>query len=396
MKIKTILSYIAIGLLIFLALSSFPNLGIRQQTALYVCVPGIFLLTLFISPLDGSSKSYRFLIYLYLWECVTFWGAEDQQVALDEMKRLAACFMMAFSFFYLAKKEKLIPWLYGAYFVYYVSMLYYANTNILTDEFDYTEDRLRDRVLNSNFLAYMTFFLTFAIYIFPSIVKKEMLKKVFRVLFVLSPLLSFVVAILTGSRQVVIIQLPFIAILFYIRYFRRRHFYIKAIFIIVLCFSAFFLLDKANQIYEQSNLSERMELRLDDDPRTVHFFRALKLGLSHPVLGVGPGNYKLYSYSKRSFSHSTYTETFANNGFVGFILFVLIFYFYLRKEYVLYKKTKDEFFLLLLVFGIFYALDNAFYVMHTAPWLISFFFLIDSQSQTYYRNKYVNKSSYLK
>lgn len=391
MNIKNILYYIAIGLLMLLALSSFPNLGLTQQKALYICVPGAFLLTFINGSKAALSKPFRFLIYLYIWECISFLGAEDQQVALDELKRLVACFFMVYSFFFLAKKEKLIPWLYLIYFLYYASMLYYANTNILTDDFDYTEDRLKDKVLNSNLLAYMTFFMTFVIYTFPSVVNNELLQKGFRVLFIFSPILSFVVAILTGSRQVVIIQLPFIAILLYLRYMQGTRLYIKVITVVLLLITSLFFLGKAAQIYEQSHLSARMELELDDDPRTVHFYRAVRIGLSHPVMGVGPGNYRLYTYYKRSFSHSSYTEIFANNGVIGFILFVLIFYYYLMRQYSLFKKTKDRQFLFFMLFGFFYALDNVFYVMHTAPWLISFFFLIDSQSQTYYRNNYLSK-----
>lgn len=392
MNFKNILYYLAIGLLMLFALSSFPNLGLTQQKALYICVPGAFLLTFINGSKAALSKPFRFLIYLYIWECISFLGAEDQQVALDELKRLVACFFMVYSFFFLAKKEKLIPWLYVIYFLYYASMLYYANTNILTDDFDYTEDRLKDKVLNSNLLAYMTFFMTFVIYTFPLVVNNELLQKGFRVLFIFSPILSFVVAILTGSRQVVIIQLPFIAILLYLRYMQGTRLYIKVITVVLLLITSLFFLGKATQIYEQSQLSARMELELDEDPRTVHFYRAVRIGLSHPIMGVGPGNYKLYTYNKRSFSHSSYSELFANNGFPGLILYILLFYFFCKRQWRCYRRTHDKQFLYFFIFGLFYVVDNAFYVMHTAPWLISFFVLVDSYSQTYYKNNYLIKS----
>lgn len=384
--INKIFSYIAILFLLLFALFSFNfSETISQQTALYICVPGAFVLTFFATKNYKPSTCFKFLMAVYVWECITYLSAEDQSVALDELKRLLACFMLAFSFFYLGKKKELVPWLYLVYIVYYLGIVYYANTSILNEEFDYTEDRLGDRILNANLIAYVTFFVTFVIYVFPNFSTREWLKRFFRILFILSPAWSFVVGILTGSRQVLVIQFPFIALLLYLRYFRHTRVFTQIVSLIVVVVFVAVVWDKVDSIYEQSNLNTRMEMELEEDARIIHYQRAVKIGLDNPITGVGPGNYKLYAPNRISFSHSSYSELFANNGFPGLLLFLLMFYYFCKQQWRRYRKTHDELFLYFLVFGLFFTIDNAFYVMHTAPWLISFFILVDSHSATYYK-----------
>lgn len=386
MQSKQTYRVLALLLLLFNALFSF-NFSkiVSQQTALYICVPGAFVITFFATSNFKASTSLKLLIAVYVWECITFLVAEDQAIALDELKRLAACFMMAFSFFYLGKKEKLIPWLYIIYVVYYLGMVYYARTNLLLDDFDYSEERLGDRILNANLVAYVTFFVTFIVFISPHFVKRDWLKLLFKILFILSPIWSFGVGILTGSRQVLIIQFPFIAILLYLRYLRRTNLYTQVISVVAVIIFAVSVWDKVDNIYEQSYLSTRMEMEIEEDARMIHYQRAMQIGLDNPITGVGPGNYKLYTPNRRSFSHSSYSELFANNGFPGLILYILLFYFFCKRQWRCYRRTHDKQFLYFFIFGLFYVVDNAFYVMHTAPWLISFFILVDSHSNTYFK-----------
>ncbi len=377
-------SILAILFLLAFAILSFNFKGM-QQIALYVCVPSAVILSWIAFPKWNFSVCFKLLLGLYLWECFTAMGAENMEYAYNELKRLVACALMAFAFNQLAKKEKQIPWLYLVYVVFYLGMIYYANQNILTDSFDYTIDRMTDQILNANLVAYLTFFVTIILYIFPVFLHEDWQKSALRLLFLVSPFWSFAIAIFTGSRQVLVIQAPLLVVLFYCRYFIKRRPIAKVGSIIIGFVLLWYFLPKAIDIYESSRLETRMEIELDDEVRILHFHRALKIGMDNPLMGVGPGNYKRYTSNQLSFSHSSYLELLANNGFPGLIIYVYMFIYFIRTQWKRYKHTHDQLFLIFAIFGLFYAIDNAFYVMHIAPWLISFFILVDSHSQTYYR-----------
>ena len=52
-----------------------------------------------------------------------------------------------------------------------------------------------------------------------------------------------------------------------------------------------------------------------------------------------------------------------------------------------YKKFKDKYFLVFGFFGLFYIIDGFFYVFYAQIWLISFFILVATHSDTYYKTK---------
>ena len=384
-NLRTLLAVVAIALLLVFAFVSFGSS--LQQTMLHIAVPGAFILAFIAIPDRKVNRYLGLIIGLYVWEVVCTATAQYFSPAMTELRRVAACFMMIYAIYQLAKDQKYIPWLYLIYIVYYFSIVYYASTNIITPDYDYTEDRLDDKELGANTVAYFTFFTTFIIFIFPDIIKSEFWKRIMRILFLLTPVLSFGVAILTGSRQVAVIQLPLIALLLYLRYVRGRRTSFKLIFLAVAVVAVFFLAGKASTIYEQSYLAQRNEMTVTEDVRMIHAQRAIEMGLNNPVFGVGPGNYAAQTHG--SFSHCTYFELFANNGFPGLIIFLFLLFFIFRDQLRRYRRTKDLLFLVFLVFVVVYAADNIFYVFHTNNWLISFLFLVAMHSNKYYETHYL-------
>ena len=111
--------------------------------------------------------------------------------------------------------------------------------------------------------------------------------------------------------------------------------------------------------------------------------------MEHFPLGVGANNYIIYSYNKH-FSHNTYVELLANEGFVGLFLYLYLLLGYMKRQYKRYKRSKDKMFLSFMIFGIFYMVDGFFYAFYSQIWLISFFILVATHSETYYKNKYIN------
>ena len=81
-------------------------------------------------------------------------------------------------------------------------------------------------------------------------------------------------------------------------------------------------------------------------------------------------------------------ELFANNGIVGLILIVRIYYIFIRDQFKRYKLYRDTNYLYFFIFGIFFLIDSMFYVFHAKIWLMGFFILVASHSDVYYnKNK---------
>ena len=370
-------------LLIYSALVSFfpgPN-----RLALYVALPLALILSLRVSTIGNwVYRSYSGLfIGLYVWIGITSLYAEYPEEASQQMHEILGVLLLMFVIFKQTTSNSKLIWLYSVYFFFYIGMWYYAKTNIL-NTIVFGMQRVDDDQLNANTIAYYTFYVTFAAFIISEIIERKHLKQIFRVLFILTIPLSFFVAIATASRQVLIVQIPLLALLLYIRYIKSASTKIRFLFltgfIVVLGFSLGYIIET----YENSYLFQRtQDESIEDDPRTHLLRDAFQVGMDHFFTGVGAGNYVRYSYS-RHFSHCTYTELFANTGILGFILYATIVLRFVKKQFSRFITFKDDMFLIFGVFGLIFILDNFFYVFYNSIWLMGFFVLVISHSELYY------------
>lgn len=388
-KSNRFLAGLAIALLMIFAVANYFFPGGLQQITLWVCVPGAAVLAFFAVPHHKASKYMKLQIALYLWVAFTALFAFRYDLALQQLRRIVVCFLMLYSINQLAKDYKLTMWLYIVFVLYYAGIVYYARTHILTDFYDYTEDRLDDNILNANVVAYFTFFTTFIVYILGDTVKKKGWSWILRLVFLLSPVWSFVIALLTASRQVIIIQVPLILLLLYLRYMKNKNPMVKLLFVFFGIAIGVFLVSKGISAYEGSYLSQRNEdIEIGEDVRTVLIRRAIHVGATHPIVGVGPGCFGMYGMHRNTFSHNTFTELFANCGLPALALFVALLGKFLVVQWRRYKRYKDNIFLVFFSFGLMYVVDNMFYVFYTMPWLIAFFFLVAQHSDNYYELNY--------
>jgi O-antigen ligase len=257
---------------------------------------------------------------------------------------------------------------------------YYAYNNIF-NVIELGVERINDEKLNSNTLAYHTFYATFAIYMLGEICFNR--KTIYDILFILMLPLSFFTAIYTASRQVLIIQLPLISILLYIRYLKNNAIEKKFQFGFIAILIGLTVLPFVIEKYDNSYLKERNEINIEDDSRTKLAKDALKVGFEYFPLGVGPGNYVVHSYNKH-FSHNTYTELFANEGIVGLIIYLVIVIGFVIEQWKIYRMYDDDIPLAFFWVGVFFIIDGFFYSFYQHLWLISFLILITTHSRTYY------------
>lgn len=387
-----VLSGLAIVLLLFFAVVSYFFPGGLQQISLWICVPGSAVLAYLAVPHHKADRYIKLQVALYLWVAFTALFAYNYNLALNQLRRIVVCFLMIYSIHQLGKDYKLTIWLYVVFILYYAGIVYYARTHILTGFYDYTEDRLDDDVLNANVVAYFTFFTTFIIFIMADMVQKKSFRWFLRLLFLLSPVWSFLVALLTASRQVIVIQVPLILILLYLRYVKSRKPIAKLLFLVFGISIGVMLAIRGVSVYEGSTLSQRNEIEIGEDVRSVLIRKAIEVGVTHPVVGVGPGCFGIYGMHRNTFSHNNYAELFANSGFPALALCVVLLLKFIVVQWKRYRKYKDNMFLVFFAFGLMYTIDCMFYVFYTQPWLMAFFFLVAMHGENYFELNYLYQS----
>lgn len=351
--------------------------------ALYFAIPLSFVLS-FVSVKGLLCNKYlKLFIILCLWICLSYLGAEYIEAANRQMKQILGVVLLCVTIANLSRKEKLIPYLYFIYIILFVAAYKYALDHVLDSNFDFSEDRLNDDKLNANTLAYYLFFNTVALFFGGEFFSKKRCSMFFKLLFICVIPVSFLTAILTGSRQVLVIQIPIILFFLAFRYVKVN---VKSIiYLFFLLLGSFILYNTVGaKFYENSYLKYRYEMNIKDDERFYLLNRAIEVGMENPLFGVGPGNYLYYNQVK-GFSHCTYTELFANTGVVGLVLYMMLIFVFMRRQWLRFRFYKDKMFIAFFFIGIIFILDNMFYVFYTNLWLMSFFILIASHSEVYYK-----------
>lgn len=382
--------YLCVALLYFAAAVSL-NDGLNEY-ALYGAIPLSFLMSFQFGNSLKDNNYIKRIVWLFFWLCVSYLGATYIDEANNQMKNYLGVFLITISLANLSRDKDCIPWLYGIYVILFLQAIVYANNHIMAGGFDVATERLNDAKLNANTIAYYTFFVTFAIYQLGEkyFVRNIPLTKIFRLLFLAMYAISFVVALYTASRQVLIIQIPLLLFLSYLRYIKGASQKQKLAFLVLALVACLASVNRVSESYDNSLLKIRSEKKAKEDVRMLLLEDAVEVGLEHPLLGVGPGNYVRYSFNDH-FSHCTFTELFANTGIIGVLIFVNMLFLYIKRQWIrMLAFRRDKTFLVFFIVGAIYIMDNIFYVFYVDIWLMGFFILIASHAEMYYRLKISN------
>ena len=348
---------------------------------LYVCMP-IFIISLWLR--NGrnilASKYVKYYLAIVIWMMLTSLVGVDMEHSFNQMPILLASLLISTSMYQLALNPKNIKWLYYIYIAYYFSLLLYLYFGEGLYISDSTESERAGGVsMNANNFAYYLLYLTFGVhYLFFQRKKSQLLEGLIYLLLIR---LILYMALVTASRQVLIIQIPFLATLVLIRFVnngvRNVISFFMIIFVLVL-----FLIPWFENIYSDSLLFHRSEIVLGEDLRAVLLRRAIEVGKENIFYGVGYGNFVKYTYG--AFSHNSFAELFACTGLLGFLLYAIMLVSYVTEQIKRYRRTHDKLFVSFAVVGIFYIISNFFYVYYDTIWLIGFFFILVGHSQQYY------------
>lgn len=356
-----------------------------NRIALYVAVPLAFMLSFFKKWKIVPDRYEGILMAIYLWDLFSVLWAQYPESASREMHRVLGAFLLSYIMAVNGGDKGIRPYLYCVFIVLYLAAWYYAsNHSLVTVEFSNDQERLNDEILNANTMAYYTFYVSFAVYMMSYLLKSKLWQRIFRVLFLCMIPVSFLVALFTASRQVLIIQVPLLLLLLYERYIKESRRSTKLIFIFLSLACILVLGPVAVDTYDASYLAERAEVSLSEDARWFLLKDAVNIGVEYFPLGVGAGNYINYSFNQHM-SHCSYTELFANNGIVGLLLFCGLLFCFIRRQWRYYRVTRDRLFVVFMLFGLIFSVYQVFYVFYTDMWLMSFFILVATHSDSYYR-----------
>ncbi|MCQ2313101.1 MAG: O-antigen ligase family protein [Paludibacteraceae bacterium] len=388
-KIKDILFFVVVVLLWFTAYAHYQGESMNHL-ALYVVTPLAVLLTMVYRFSFRVGRWFGILMILYIWVGLMSFFAFDRGVAMEEMHRILGCILFSFIVASLAQERKHVTWLYLLYVILFACAIGYAQREILP-YITLGEGRVTDDNLNANTLAYYTFFYSFITFLLGEIAQKTKWKTFWHIVFFSSIPIIYGVAIATASRQVFVICAPMVALMLVYRYLINKATpkWQKWVSIIVIVIALAGVVPKALEIYQGSELSARNEMSVKDDERMVLLKESIQVGCEHPLFGVGPGNFRLFS-SPHLFSHNTYTELFANTGIIGALIYIFMVCAFCWVNWKRWRQTHDSLCFSFLLFGCFYALYQFFYVFYADNWLISFFILVCTHSDVYYNDCYAN------
>ena len=355
--------------------------------ALFMAIPVAFCICFLSYDTLSNNKSLKILLTLYIWLAFCSLFSLNSTAANAELQKVLGCFILSYTVASLAQKRVNIPWLYILYCLLLIFAWRYANEHII-DDIIFGEDRLNDDILNANHLAYYTFYVTISVYILGDIIKTSVIRRIFRILFWGTLVLSFYTAIFTASRQVMMIQIPLFFSLMVIRYLMNTDYslWLRSVIILFGIIASIYLYnDQGASIYDNSLLQERSSTKVEDDDRARIAEEAIELAKEHPIVGYGPGN-AMYNISTKHFTHNTFLELLVNSGIIGMAIFVWLIISFLKTQYQRWRETKDRLFFFFLIFGVFWTIDQVFYVFYADLWLISFFILISAHSDIYYKD----------
>lgn len=367
--------YFLISLWAILSLYSWAN-----NICLYVFLPLSFVLVLSQNrDIYETNRFLKLLFVLYFWFLISSFFSVDVNESFLQVKRTVATFLLCTVFASIGKKRPVVG--YVIYLLFFIALLYYAYFNILSI-IDVSEERMQDDNVNANMFAYYTSFTTFALFILSYCSTNK--KRLFNVLFLGMIPLSFIVALLTGSRQTLLVQIPLIASLLGVKYVRNGKGVLVFSLIILVAILLFFSFGEG--MYEHSTLAHRNELSVGDDERTFLIKDAFRVGFNNIVLGVGPGCYKLVNPAHH-YAHCAYAELIACSGLPALAIYVSMLIIFIKTQIKRYYASKNRLFLSFALFGVIFSFQNLFYAFYLLPWLMSFFVLVSSHSNSIFKKK---------
>jgi O-antigen ligase len=327
-----------------------------------------------------KMRFVKILVAFLIWSSLVSLFAEyDIAVALSTQRRVLGVilFSLIHVFFVYFNPNKTYI-LFQIYFISLIILLAYIlnDSNILTSY--QIDDRSTGSVFDPNTIGYYVFNGIFATFFLYSLKKRN---KVFALTLFSVIIISFYLLLSVATRGGMLVF--FISTFFYLLVLLTsvRSKKVKLLLIIIsFIVMSFAAIQLFGFIVEKTYLGQRVEMAKNkESTRSMLIKEGIRIGMNNFILGVGGGNFSRVPrrFERGSFSHSSYTEAFANYGGPGLLLLLYLYYDFLL---VILKKLKRSsgtnrtLLYLILVFFTSFLLYNLFYVTYLAIVFSGLFF----------------------
>lgn len=324
-----------------------------------------------------KCKYWKPYVFLIIWMILSSVINDGSDASFRKMIPITASFLLAFSIYAIAKNSRHVWILY----VSYIALLLYLLYSNITENagfvasFDYANEteRGQNMMLNANDYAYYMLFASMALKLLMENYLTN-IKNLWKILsYAVFIALSFYVALLTASRQVLILQIPLFAFFFFYDFFwtQRRG---NSFAILVLIIAIVVALPVAVEMYSNSYLATRAEVSYQEDVRSYLLEQAFNRGIENPIIGVGLG-------ASVDFSHCTYTHLFERVGAPALIAFLLIIIPSALDQFKDFMRSGDYFYFLCFVLLAFIGIGHFLYSYIDEPFMMTIAFLVIGQSE---------------
>ncbi len=327
-----------------------------------------------------KHSSIKILIGFFVWSVFSSLFAENLDAAVKTEGKLLVVIMFTSILSYIATKS--VQHVFLVYKGYIAVLIFLFALSFATDDispFSGTENNsIRNKssdewLMDPNTFGYYIFFaLSFAFMLY-TVYKPTLTSKVKLILLIL---FSFTLIVYTASRGGYIVFLV-VVVLNAIAYFFQsslKNFRVLLLYFILVVVAGQVLSSSYSALIKDSYLEQRFEedKENEESPRKLHILEATKVGITHPFLGVGGGNYAHVprNFEQGSFSHCSFTEAFANYGLLGLIFLLILYVDFGKRIILLYndKFLKDKRpVIIIAIFFISYIIYNFFYVTYLTP-----------------------------
>lgn len=354
----------------------------------YTTFTSVLILTIFIYFLIKYNsfnviKRKEILLFLLFWMWSVFtiiFTKFNFQIAIITERKLTSVLIyfltLAIFLFNNPQRVRYIYWLYLLNLVILILNIYF-NQNQLNYQ---DSSRLEDDVLDPNSYGYHVFNAITSIFILYVMDRKHKLLKLF--LLILTIVVSFYLLLLSASRGGMLIYV--VTVILYMLFgvfIDKINFKSGAIILIVVLLLLIPLNDLFTFIMTKTYLGYRYDMALQGDPvRILHIKEGFFIGLNYLFTGVGPGNYAFVSkpFEMGSFSHCSYSESFANYGVLGLFLLLLMYFENIKSSFKRRKYVKPNMKLInvLIIYLLIFMVYNFFYVTYLTVTFMSFYAVI--------------------
>lgn len=373
--------------------------GNLYQISLYVLIPILVVLSFLKNNKTILSSIYfRPYLVLLLWALLSSLFNNYTEESLRQMIPMFASFLLSLSAYSIALKKKNSIILYFAYIAFFIVLMTQTfQQSGFVQDFDYTDESERTSTMkmNANDYAYYSFYLIIAVRMMYEWLGLKKNRILLLLIYLTLTVVVVYMALFTASRQVLYIELPLLAYLLYLDFFKsNKKGWSKVGLLMLIIGIMIVIIPVFYSYFDNSYLAVRSEVSFQEDNRSDLMLDAMEIALTHPLFGVGLGHPlgTFVDCVPISFSHCTYTHIASRCGMLTLILYIYIGVKFLLTQYKHYRLYKDTTYLLFYIFGLFYFVGNFTYNYIDGPFMMAIIFILIGDSERYYINNTRNGS----